>query len=206
MATQPRFHIDNTGHLWNVPCLYQSDTPKGHDNHSIRAGGTAAMTAVMERQHPDITSEMWDSIDAIILANRNKAGAVITVLRECQDTVGYLPVELIDYIGHGMNIPPSDVYGVASFYALFSMVPKGRHTIKICMGTACYVKGIKEVMARIKNQYHVEEGGTDSERRFTLEPVRCLGACGLAPVMVIDQDTHGDISSDKIIDILEAYE
>lgn len=164
------------------------------------------MTAAMEQQHPDITPEMWERIDTIIQANRNKPGAVITVLRECQDTVGYLPVELIDYIGHGMNIPPSDVYGVASFYALFSMVPKGRHTIKICMGTACYVKGIKEVMARIKNQYQVEEGGTCPERRFTLEPVRCLGACGLAPVMVVNQDTHGDISSDKIIDILETYE
>lgn len=164
------------------------------------------MTAAMEKQHPDITSEMWDRIDAIIQVNRNKSGAVITVLRECQDTVGYLPVELIDYIGYGMNIPPSDVYSVASFYALFSMVPKGRHTIKICMGTACYVKGIKEVMARIKNQYQVEEGGTDPERRFTLEPVRCVGACGLAPVMLVNQDTHGDISSDKIIDILETYE
>lgn len=164
------------------------------------------MTAAMEMQHPDITTKMRDRIDAIIQANRNKSGAVITVLRECQNAVGYLPVELIDYIGQGMNIPPSDVYGVASFYALFSMVPKGRHTIKICMGTACYVKGIKEVMARIKNQYQVEEGGTDAERRFTLEPVRCLGACGLAPVMVVNQDTHGDISSDKIIDILETYE
>jgi len=168
--------------------------------------GESIMTACLTRNHPDITTEMWTQIDAIIQTYRNHPGAVITVLRECQDIVGYLPVELIDEISAGLNLPPSDVYGVASFYALFSMTPKGRHQVKVCMGTACYVKGIKEVMARISNQYDVEEGGTSPDRRFTLEPVRCLGACGLAPVMVVNQDTHGDISADKIIDILEHYE
>jgi NADH:ubiquinone oxidoreductase subunit E len=120
--------------------------------------------------------------------------------------VGYLPVELIDYIGRGMNLPPSDVYGVASFYALFSMEPKGRHTVKLCLGTACYVKGIKEVLDRISNQYQVKEGGTTEDRRFSLEAVRCLGACGLAPVMVVNSDTHGDVKADGVIDILEKYE
>lgn len=156
--------------------------------------------------HPDITEEMWPQIDQIIQANRPVDGSIITVLRECQDVVGYLPVELLDYISAGLNLPSSEVYGVASFYALFSMEPKGRHTIRLCLGTACYVKGIKEVMSRIENEYEVKEGGTTDDRRFSLEGVRCLGACGLAPVMVIGQDTHGDVSSDKIIDILEKYE
>lgn len=157
-------------------------------------------------EHPDITDEMWTQIDRIIKVNRPISGSIITALRQCQDVVGYLPVELLDYISDGLNLPSSEVYGVASFYTLFSMEPKGRHTIKLCLGTACYVKGIKEVMNRIENQYHVKEGCTSEDRRFSLKGVRCLGACGLAPVMVVGSDTHGDISSDKIIDILEKYE
>ena len=156
--------------------------------------------------HPDITADMWEKINTVINANQNTPGAIITTLRECQDIVGYLPVELMDYISEGLNLSSSEVFGVASFYALFSMEPKGRHLIKACTGTACYVKGIKEVMSRISNEFNIEEGGTTEDRRFSLEGVRCLGACGLAPVMVIGQDTHGAISSDAVIDILNEYE
>lgn len=155
---------------------------------------------------PDITTDMWEKINTVINANQNTPGAIITTLRECQDIVGYLPVELMDYISEGLNLSSSEVFGVASFYALFSMEPKGRHLIKACTGTACYVKGIKEVMSRISNEFNIEEGGTTEDRRFSLEGVRCLGACGLAPVMVIGQDTHGAISSDAVIDILNKYE
>jgi len=164
------------------------------------------MPTEFQPKHEDITDDMWIQIDEIIGKNKKIPGSIITVLRECQNIVGYLPVELIDYIGRGMNLSPSDVYGVASFYALFSMKPKGRHTIKLCMGTACYVKGIKEVIDRVSNEYHVEEGGTTDDRRFSLEAVRCLGACGLAPVMVVDKDTHGDVKADKVINILKKYE
>lgn len=164
------------------------------------------MNVLGHPDHPDITDAMWGKIDGIIQTYRSVAGAVIAALRECQNVVGYLPEELLDYISQGLNLPSSDVYGVASFYSLFSMEPKGRHSIRICLGTACYVKGIKEVMGRIENQYRLSEGGTTDDRRFSLEGVRCLGACGLAPVVVVDQDTHGAVSSDKIIDILEQYE
>ncbi len=160
----------------------------------------------MRPDHPDITEQMWDQIHAVIADNKNKPGSIITVLRECQDIVGYLPVQLMDYISAGMNLPSSEVFGVASFYALFSMQPKGRHLIKLCMGTACYVKGIKESLVRIKNRYQLEEGGTSEDRRFSLEAVRCVGACGLAPVMVVDTDTHGAISSDSVLDVLDRYE
>jgi NADH-quinone oxidoreductase subunit E len=163
------------------------------------------MTTTHHPTHPDINDEMWTQIDAVIQKNRSVAGAVITVLRECQEIAGYLPVELLDYISFGLNLPSSSVYGVASFYSLFSMVPKGRHTIKVCLGTACYVKGIKETMSRIENEFQLKEGGTTEDRRFSLEGVRCLGACGLAPVIVVDQDTHGDVSSDKVIKMLEHY-
>ena len=157
-------------------------------------------------EHPDITGDMIDRIDNVINTHQNSPGAVIPTLRECQDVVGYLPVELIDYISIGLNLPKSDVLGVATFYSLFSLTPKGRHTIRACLGTACYVKGIKEVMNRIKQTYSFEEGGTTEDRRFSLEAVRCLGACGLAPVMVVDQDTHGGVRPDKVVDILEQYE
>ena len=164
------------------------------------------MTPAFRPEHPDITPDMWDQIDAIIAENRTIAGSVIAVLRRCQEVVGYLPVELMEYVATGMNLSRSDVFGVASFYALFSFEPKGRHTLKVCTGTACYVKGIKEVIARICNEFDLEEGGTSPDRRFSLEGVRCLGACGLAPVMVVGSDTHGAISSDKVIQILNQYE
>jgi len=156
-------------------------------------------------QHPDITENMLTKINEIISLNKNKSGASITVLRECQDIVGYLPVELIDYVGKGLNISSSELFGIVSFYSLFSMIPKGKNVIKICLGTACYVKGIKEVMERISNQYKIKEKGTTSDRRFSLETVRCLGACGLAPVMVVNQDIHGAMTSDRVLDVLDKY-
>jgi len=99
------------------------------------------MTDGNHPQHSDITDDMWTKIDEIITANRDVPGSVSGVWRECQDVVGYLPVELIDYISDGLNLSSSEVFGVASFYSLFSFEPKGRHLIKVCMGTACYVKG-----------------------------------------------------------------
>ncbi len=163
------------------------------------------MTNPIQPQIEDVSPEMWQQIDEIILNNKTRKGAVITVLRECQDVSGYLPVELINYIGRSLNLSSSEVFGVASFYALFSFEPKGRHTVKVCLGTACYVKGIKEVSSRISYEYDLEEGQTSEDGRFTLEGVRCLGACGLAPVMVVDGDTHGAVTSDKVINILEKY-
>jgi len=157
-------------------------------------------------EHPDITSDMIPRIDEVINTHKDTAGAVIPVLRECQDIVGYLPVELIDYISIGLNLPKSDVLGVATFYSLFSLTPKGRHIIRVCLGTACYVKGGKEIMNRIRQTYGLEEGDTSEDRRFSLEAVRCLGACGLAPVMVIGQDTHGGVTPDQVINIVERYQ
>ena len=156
-------------------------------------------------EHPDITAEMWPRIDAILDENYATPGSLITVLRLCQDTVGYLPPPLLDYIAQGMNLPASEVFGVTTFYSLFSLKPKGRNIIKACTGTACYVKGIKEVMNRIENKYGIAEGETMEDRRFTLEGVRCLGACGLAPVMVVNEDIHGNVDPKQVTGILEEY-
>jgi len=157
-------------------------------------------------QHPDITNDMFDKIDEIIAINQPRPGSIIAALRECQNVAGYLPIELIDYISYGMNLAPSEVFGIASFYSLFSMEPKGRHTIKMCLGTACYVKGIKEIMSRVHREYGIGDGETTEDRRFSLDAVRCLGACGLAPVMIVDNDTYGALSSDGTVEILEKYE
>jgi NADH:ubiquinone oxidoreductase subunit E len=178
----------------------QSDLPRTRASE-----GDLQMASDAHPEHPEITDEMWSMVEKVISDNKEIPGSIIGVLRECQDIVGWLPVELIDYISDGLNLSRSEVFGVASFYSLFSLTPKGRHQIKACMGTACYVKGIKEVISRIGNQYHLAEGSTTDDRRFTLQAVRCLGACGLAPVVVVDEDTYGGVKADKIIEMLDKY-
>jgi NADH-quinone oxidoreductase subunit E len=162
-----------------------------------------------ERLHSmngDLTPEVMSNVDRIIEKNRGKPGCLIPVLEECQGVVGYLPVELQEYIGERLNIPGSTIYGVVTFYSFFSMVPKGRHNIKVCMGTACYVRGIAEILNRLKAAFRLEVGATSEDRRFSLEAVRCLGACGLAPVVVVDSDTHGGMTPERIVDVLNRYE
>ena len=148
---------------------------------------------------------MWEKVNEVILEYREVPGSVITVLRLSQDEVGYLPIELIDHVADGMNLPASEVFGVATFYSLFSLKPKGKHVIKACTGTACYVKGIKEIMSHITNRHGIKEGETMEDKRFSLEGVRCLGACGLAPVLIVGEDIHGNLKSDEIIGILKDY-
>ncbi len=156
--------------------------------------------------HEDITEDMWKEIDQIVEDNKGYAGAVTQILRQCQEVVGYLPRELIDYIARGLNMPACNVFGVASFYSLFSLKPKGKYVIKACTGTACHVKGIKEVIGRLEQVYGLSDGETTPDRKFTLETVRCIGACGLAPAMLINKDTYGMVSPDKVLGILKDYE
>ena len=156
--------------------------------------------------NPDLTPEVMVQIDEIIGRYKGIPGCLIPVLTECQGITGYLPVELQEHISAGLNIPSSTVYGVVTFYSFFSMIPKGRHIIKVCMGTACYVRGIGEVLNRLKSAYDIDVGGTTEDRRFTLEAVRCLGACGLAPVLMINEDTHGEVTPESALKIVEGYE
>jgi NADH:ubiquinone oxidoreductase subunit E len=157
-------------------------------------------------KNPDLTPEIMENIDNIIKSHNKGRSSLIPVLTECQELVGYLPVELQEYIGYSMKIPGSDIYGVVTFYSFFTMQPKGKHTIKACMGTACYVRGIQEILSRIKSEFNIDVGETTEDRRFNLEAVRCLGACGLAPVVVVDNDTHGGVTPDRILEILKGYE
>jgi NADH-quinone oxidoreductase subunit E len=160
----------------------------------------------LEAINPDLTPEVMAKVDEIIDAHKGTPGCLIPVLEECQGVTGYLPVELQEYIGKALNIPGSTIYGVVTFYSFFSMVPKGRHIIKICLGTACYVRGTKNIMKVLGNKFGLQVGETTEDRRFSLEAVRCLGACGLAPVMVVDEDTHGGVTLDRIENILGRYE
>ncbi len=156
--------------------------------------------------NPDLTPEAIARIDDIIDRLKSKPGSLIPILTGCQGVLGYLSVELQEYIAKRINIPASDIYGVVTFYSFFTMVPKGRHTIKVCMGTACYVRGIGEILNRIKTGLKLNIGATSPDRRFSLEAVRCLGACGLAPVIVVDNNTHGGVSPETVLDILRKYE
>ncbi|MBN2125384.1 MAG: NAD(P)H-dependent oxidoreductase subunit E [Deltaproteobacteria bacterium] len=160
----------------------------------------------LETINPDLTPELMAQVDEIVKEHRGKPGCLIPVLEECQRVVGYLPVELQEYLGRALGIPGSTIYGVVTFYSFFSMVPKGRHTVKICLGTACYVRGTKVIAQKIKEKFGLDVGQTSEDRRFSLEAVRCLGACGLAPVVVVDTDTHGGVRPDKVEEILNQYE
>lgn len=147
----------------------------------------------------------WSRIDQVLEKYVGKKSQIIAALRECQEINGYLSEELIIHASRFLRFPLSDVFGVASFYSLFSLTPKGKNTIRLCMGTACYVKGIKEINDRIVNEYKIGPSGISDDNRFGLEHVRCLGACSLAPVMVVNDDTHGAMTAEKINDILSEY-
>lgn len=154
----------------------------------------------------EITEEMWKEVDDIIQKYQEKRGALIPVLEECQNVCGYLPVEVQERIAEDLNIPGSTVYGVVTFYSFFTMVPKGRHTIRVCLGTACYVRGGKSNLDYLQDELGVEVGGTTGDLRFSLNSVRCLGACGMAPAMVVDDNTYAQVSRKNIMEILDRYE
>ncbi|OPL14492.1 MAG: hypothetical protein AVO39_08960 [delta proteobacterium MLS_D] len=153
----------------------------------------------------EFTEEQIRQLDDTIALYKGRPGALIPVLEKAQELLGFLPAPVQKHVGDGLNIPLSQVYGVVTFYSLFTMQPRGKHTIRVCLGTACYVRGGKKISDSIKHMFSIEEGETTRDRRFTFETVRCLGACGLGPVMVVDDDVHGRVKPDKIKSILDQY-
>jgi NADH:ubiquinone oxidoreductase subunit E len=153
----------------------------------------------------EISREEWGKIDQVIDRYRKRQGILIPVLKEVQDICGYLPKKVQHRIAQGLQLPASQVYGVVSFYAFFTTIPRGKHIIRVCLGTACYVRGSKQILDNLQRELHVEVGGITQDRKFSLEAVRCLGACGLAPVMVVGSDTYGMISPGKAIEIVGSY-
>ena len=153
----------------------------------------------------EFTSEELATVDTIIEQHKSRPGSLIPVLEEIQEAIGYLPKSIQRKVSYGLRIPLSEVYGVVTFYSFFTMVPRGRHTLRCCLGTACYVRGGKKNLEKLSKILGVDPGSTTDDRRFSLETVRCLGACGLAPVMMVGEDTFRQVKPLKIPEILEAY-
>lgn len=153
----------------------------------------------------DFTQEQISKLDAIIEKYKGKAGGLIPVLEEAQICLEYLPLSVQKRIAAGLELPLSRVYGVVTFYSFFTMTPRGKHTIRVCLGTACYVRGGKALTEALEKQFGIKEGETTPDRMFTLESVRCLGACGLGPVVVVGEDVHGRIKPGKLKEMLSQY-
>jgi len=153
----------------------------------------------------EFTPEQIEKLDGIIENYKGKPGGLIPVLEKAQVTLEYIPMSVQKRIAGGLNLPLSQVYGVVTFYSFFTMTPRGRHTCRVCLGTACYVRGGKSLADNIQKTYGIKEGETTADRRFTYESVRCLGACGLGPVIVVDEDVHGRVKASKIKEILDQY-
>ena len=130
---------------------------------------------------------------------------LMPILQQAQELYGYLPIEVQTIIAEELNIPLAEVYGVVTFYAQFTLNPRGRYNIGVCMGTACYVKGAGEVLERIQKRLGIEPGGTTPDGRFSLEATRCIGACGLAPVMTVNEEVYGRLTPDEVDKILDKY-
>lgn len=144
-------------------------------------------------------------LDELLAKYQGVKGALIPVLQGAQEIYGYLPKDVIMYIGEKMDIPTSQIYGVVTFYAQFHMSPRGKNIIRVCMGTACHVRGAKGILTAIEDELQVAVGKTTPDLKFTIESVACIGACGLAPVIMINDDTHGRLTPDRIPEILAKY-
>lgn len=153
-----------------------------------------------------IPPEELDKLDEVVDRYDANPGYLIPALKDAQEIFGYVPAEVQHRLAEGLNLPPSHIYGVVTFYSFFTIEPRGRHTIRLCLGTACYVKGAKEIMEIMVRELGLGVGETSEDGRFTLEAVRCLGACGLAPAMLVGEDTHGNINPKDTMTILEGYQ
>lgn len=149
--------------------------------------------------------EQYDALDRVIEENKDLPGALMPVLQGAQDIFGCVPIDVQKYIAQALNVTLSEVYGVATFYSQFSLQPKGDYLISVCLGTACYVKGSQKVLDKLSEVLNIPVGGTTPDGRFTLEATRCLGACGLAPVMTINDEVYGRLTPDDIPDIIAKY-
>ncbi|NLI91883.1 MAG: NAD(P)H-dependent oxidoreductase subunit E [Peptococcaceae bacterium] len=150
-------------------------------------------------------SEKFKQLEKIIETHKNRPGALIPVMHEAQDLFGHLPFHVQAAIAEGLNVPLADVYGVATFYSKFTLQAKGTYQINVCLGTACYVKGAQAVLDKIADTLHIKVGETTSDGVFSLDATRCIGACGLAPVMTINDKVFGELDADKVEKILHEY-
>lgn len=155
--------------------------------------------------HVESKSQEFQKLDEVLAKFRGKKGALIPVLQGAQDIFGYLPADVLKEISRQLNLPLSKIYGVVTFYAQFHLKPRGRNIIRVCLGTACHVRGGAKIAEAVEKAVGVKDGETTEDLRYTLESVACLGACGLAPVMMVNDDTHGRLTPDQVAALIEQY-
>jgi len=149
--------------------------------------------------------ELYERIGQMVDEYKDREGSLIQILHMAQGIYGYLPLELQQFIAEKLDKPLSEVYGVTTFYSFFSVNPKGENTIRVCLGTACYVRGGKKIVERMKEILGIGVGETTEDMKFTLEVMRCIGACGLAPCMTINDKVYKQVNPDKLEEILKDY-
>ncbi len=154
---------------------------------------------------PDLPKETYDQLQEYISSLDDPKGSLIHVLHKAQHIFGYLPMEVQLYVARKLGISGAEVFGVVSFYSYFTTVPQGKHIINVCMGTACFVKGSVNILDSFKEQLGVGTGDTTADKVFTLKDVRCLGACGLAPIILVDEKVYGHVKADDVAGILNSY-
>ena len=151
------------------------------------------------------TPEQEAELRAVIAQYKDVPGGTMPVMQRAQEIYGYLPIEVQQIIADGLNIPLSDVYGTATFYSLLTLNPKGQHRVSVCLGTACYVKGSQQILDKIEEVLSCKAGSITPDGKFSVDATRCVGACGLAPVMMVDDDVYGQITPDMVEGILKYY-
>lgn len=151
------------------------------------------------------TPEQEAELRKVIAENKGEKGALMPVLQKAQDIYGYLPVEVQKIIAVEMDIPMEKIYGVITFYSQFSLLPKGKYKISVCLGTACYVKGSGDIFDKLVQKLGIAGGECTADGKFSLEACRCIGACGLAPVLTVNEDVYGRLTVDDVEGILEKY-
>ncbi len=154
----------------------------------------------------ELRQEDVAKIKEICASFKNNPQELINVLHKCQEHFGYLPAEIQEVVSMELGVPVAKIYGVVTFYSFFTMTPKGRHPISICMGTACYVRGAEKVLDEFRKELGLQVGQTTNDGKFSLSSLRCVGACGLAPVVLVGDKTYGRVAPDDVKNIIKEYD
>jgi len=153
-----------------------------------------------------LTGQENIKVDGIISKYDKSRSSIIPVLQQIQDTVGFLPLDVQRKVAEGIGVPEKDVYGVVTFYSFFTMIPRGKYNIRVCMGTACFVKGGKQITDNIRKGLQIEPGQTTPDRAYSLQVNRCVGACGIAPVIIINDKVYKKVDPDTVMDIVNSLQ
>lgn len=187
--------------ILTIPC---------YNNHNfvLRIITQGGMTMSMKQKTVAFagTRQQHDDLLKVISKHKGDKGALMPIMQEAQEIYGYLPIEVQTIISNEMEIPLEKIYGIATFYSQFSLYPKGKYTISVCLGTACYVKGAGDITNKLKDVLGIDDGECTPDGKFSLESCRCIGACGLAPVITVNEDVYGKITADDIEGIIAKYE